>query len=206
MKVAVVDYGMGNLHSVAKALSVSGHAEVEIAQTPSALASADKIVFPGVGAMRHCILGLKERGLDVALKAAFDQGKPMLAICVGLQSLMDLSEENEGVACLGWFPGRVKKFDAALGVKVPHMGWNEVHQTSNHALWQDIPQNARFYFVHSYYVSLETAATEEVGSTVYGHPFTCAIAKDHLFAVQFHPEKSQKHGLQLLRNFLNWKV
>ena len=225
MKVAVVDYGMGNLHSVAKALAVSGGAEVEIAESPSALAGADKIVFPGVGAMRHCMLGLKERGLDVALKEAFNQGKPILAICVGLQSLMELSEENEGVTCLGWFPGRVKKFDAALGVKVPHMGWNEVYQAENHPLWTDIPQNARFYFVHSYYISLneklslsaegsslevdvgaENHCAKAVGSTLYGHSFTSAIAKDHLFAVQFHPEKSQKHGLQLLHNFLNWKV
>lgn len=214
MKIAVVDYGMGNLHSVAKALAVSGGADIEIIQTPSALARADKIVFPGVGAMGHCVLGLKERGLDVALKAAFDQGKPILAICVGLQSLMELSEENKGVSCLGWFPGRVKKFDATLGVKVPHMGWNEVHQAKEHPLWQDIPQNARFYFVHSYYVSLGADVSlnttfqnvQEVGTTIYGHPFTCAIAKDHLFAVQFHPEKSQKHGLQLLRNFLSWTV
>lgn len=205
--VAVVDYGMGNLHSVAKALErVGGATQVRIGHTAADIEQADRVIFPGVGALRDCMAALAERGLTDTLKRCA-QTKPFLGICLGMQGLMDFSEENDGTPGLGLVKGSVKRFtwrDASLAeLKIPHMGWNEVQQVRAHPLWHGIPNNARFYFVHSYYVA---PADESVvaGRAVYGEPFAAAIARQNLFAVQFHPEKSQHHGLQLLANFLSW--
>ena len=207
--VAVLDYGMGNLHSVAKALEHVGATKVIVTHDPALVRSADRVVFPGVGAMRDCIAGMKAVGVDEEVREAAKQ-KPVLAICVGMQALMNHSEENGGVDCLGMFAGKVKFFGNNLiengeRLKVPHMGWNEVQHMADHALWRDIPQNSRFYFVHSYYVDVADRQLI-AGQTHYGLDFTTAIAHDKLFAVQFHPEKSQKMGLQLLKNFVEWKV
>lgn len=216
--IAVIDYGMGNLHSVASALAkVAPEANIHVTQNPEDVASADRVIFPGVGAIRDCVAEIKRLNFDAAVKQAVDSGKPVLAICVGMQSLMLRSEENGGVDCLGLLPGDVKFFSEASGfseardesspsaerLKVPHMGWNEVRQTIEHPLWKDIPQGARFYFVHSYFVSPNEASLTS-GETHYGINFTAAIARENLFAVQFHPEKSHTHGLQLLKNFVYW--
>ncbi len=207
--VAVLDYGMGNLHSVAKALEHVGATKVIITHDPALVRSADRVVFPGVGAMRDCIAGMKAVGVDKEVFEAAQQ-KPVLAICVGMQALMNHSEENGGVDCLNMFAGNVRFFGNNLvenseRLKVPHMGWNEVQQMTNHALWRDIPQNSRFYFVHSYYVDVADSRLI-AGRTHYGLDFSTAIAHDNLFAVQFHPEKSQKMGLQLLKNFVEWNI
>ncbi len=207
--VAVIDYEMGNLHSVAKALeSVAPDARVEVTGDPERIARADRVVFPGVGAIRDCMREIRARGLDEAVARAAED-KPMLAICVGLQALMEYSEENDGVACLDIFPGQVRHFGTAMrdadGVrlKVPHMGWNEVWQRSAHRLWKNIPDGSRFYFVHSYYV--QAGDRDDIAGEVdYGVRFTGCLARDNVFATQFHPEKSQRHGLALLRNFVNW--
>lgn len=207
--VAVLDYGMGNLHSVAKALEHVGASKVIVTHDPALVRRADRVVFPGVGAMRDCMAGIKAVGVDAEVFEAAQQ-KPVLAICVGMQALMQHSEENGGVDCLAMFDGKVKFFGHDLvehgeRLKVPHMGWNEVTHTIDHPLWRDIPQNSRFYFVHSYYV--EVANSQLIaGRSHYGLDFTTAISHDNLFAVQFHPEKSQKMGLQLLKNFVEWRV
>ncbi|HEB57922.1 MAG TPA: imidazole glycerol phosphate synthase subunit HisH [Gammaproteobacteria bacterium] len=209
--VAVIDYGMGNLHSVAKALEKVGEGvRVRVTGDAEAILAAERVVLPGVGAIRDCMGELRRRGLDVVVREVADS-RPLLGVCVGMQVLMDHSEENDGVDCLGILPGQVRAF-AALpelaadpSLKIPHMGWNRVHQTVTHPLWADIPQDARFYFVHSYYV--EPAEPSLIAaSTDYGVPFTSALARDNVFAVQFHPEKSQHAGLQLYANFLRWTV
>ncbi|HEX5278054.1 MAG TPA: imidazole glycerol phosphate synthase subunit HisH, partial [Fluviicoccus sp.] len=156
-----------------------------------------------------CMAGMKAVGVDAEVREAALQ-KPVLAICVGMQALLDRSEENGGVDCLGMFAGQVKFFGNDLvengeRLKVPHMGWNNVNQTVDHPLWADIPQDSRFYFVHSYYVAVEDDSLV-AGRSHYGLDFTTAISRDNLFAVQFHPEKSQKWGLQLLKNFVGWKA
>lgn len=207
--VAVLDYGMGNLHSVAKALEHVGASKVIITHDPALVRAADRVVFPGVGAMRDCMAGMKAVGVDAEVREAASQ-KPVLAICVGMQALMEHSEENGGVDCLAMFNGQVKFFGNDLlengqRLKVPHMGWNEVTHTIDHALWRDIPQNSRFYFVHSFYVDVADSQLI-AGRSHYGLDFTTAISHDNLFAVQFHPEKSQKMGLQLLKNFVEWRV
>lgn len=207
-RVAVVDYGMGNLHSVAKALQhVAPDVDVLVTGDAALITGADRVVFPGVGAIRDCMGELARRGLTGALKQAADE-KPLLAICIGMQALMESSEENGGTACLGVLPGRVRHFGTTLAdadgntLKVPHMGWNQVRQ-EYHPLWTGIPQDSRFYFVHSYYV--EPAQPDVIaGSTVYGIPFTSAVVRDNIFAVQFHPEKSAESGLRLLGNFMSW--
>ncbi len=208
--VAVLDYGMGNLRSVSKALehAVPG-TRVVLTADPDELRRADRVVFPGQGAIAGCVHALDERGLREALIEAA-QRKPFLGICLGLQALYDFSEEGGGVAALGLLRGRVPLFPAAKMVdasgqalKVPHMGWNQVHQTLDHALWRGIDQDARFYFVHSYYVEPATPA-QTAATTDYGIRFTSAAAVGNIFAVQFHPEKSQHAGLALLRNFLRW--
>ncbi len=209
--VAVIDYGMGNLHSAASALShVAPDAEVIITADPQRVHDADRVVFPGVGAIRDCMAEINRLGFGQLLKAQLAQGKPVLAICVGMQALMDSSEENGGVDCLGILPGRVRFFGEQLldergePMKVPHMGWNQV-QHNDHPLWAGIAQDSRFYFVHSYYV--ESAAAEQVAGTCQYHvPFAAALARDNLFAVQFHPEKSHTAGLQLLKNFVQWEM
>jgi glutamine amidotransferase len=205
--VAVVDYGMGNLRSVAKAIEhVASSARVVVTSDASVVASAERVVFPGQGAMPDCMRELTLRGLrEAVIRAAAD--KPFLGICIGLQMLFGHSEEGD-VAGLGVLPGEVRRFPAgetvAKGLKVPHMGWNQVAQSEAHELWRGIPDDARFYFVHSYYV--EPAEPLVIaGSSHYGIPFTCAVARANIFAVQFHPEKSAQAGLQLLGNFMRWQ-
>ncbi len=206
--VAVVDYGMGNLRSVAKAIEhVAPSANIIVTADANAVRAADRVVVPGQGAMPDCMRELKARGLDAAVIDAA-RGKPFLGICIGLQMLFEYSEEGE-VAGLGILPGRVRRFPrdvmAAQRLKVPHMGWNEVSQAEPHPLWTGIADGARFYFVHSYYV--EPASPEVIaGSTTYGIGFTSAVARANTFATQFHPEKSAQAGLRLLANFMEWKV
>jgi imidazole glycerol-phosphate synthase subunit HisH len=211
-KVAVIDYGMGNLHSVSKALeSLGDDIQVDITSDAARILAADRIVFPGVGAIRDCMAEIRRLGIDRIVRDAVDSGKPVLAICVGMQALMDSSEENGHVECLGMLPGQVKRFggDGALldadgqRLKVPHMGWNNVEQKIAHPLWQGIEDGSRFYFVHSYYVKPADDALL-AGESSYGHRFAAALSSNSLFAVQFHPEKSQHCGLQLLKNFLDW--
>ena len=216
--IAVIDYGMGNLHSVASALSVVAPEDnIIVTGDSQAIANADRVIFPGVGAIRDCIGEIRRLGFDKAIANEIASGKPVLAICVGLQALMQSSEENGGVECLGHFPGQVKFFSgnadfrnehdesSASGerLKVPHMGWNQVEQKMDHPLWQGIDNLGRFYFVHSYYVDLEGEALL-AGQTHYGINFTAAVAQDNVFASQFHPEKSHTNGLQLLKNFVGW--
>ncbi|MCU0808198.1 MAG: imidazole glycerol phosphate synthase subunit HisH [Candidatus Contendobacter sp.] len=207
--IAIIDYGMGNLRSVAKALEhVAPGARVIVTQNRHDILHADRVVFPGQGSIRDCLHELNRWNLvDVVREAAL--GKPFLGLCLGPQALLDFSEENGGTDCLGVLPGRVVWFgelrDPGSGdrLKVPHMGWNQVHQLRDHPLWRGIAQDSRFYFVHSYY--LQPADTALVaGSTSYGFDFTSAIARDNIFAVQFHPEKSAQAGLRLLANFANW--
>ncbi|MGE8624698.1 imidazole glycerol phosphate synthase subunit HisH [Acinetobacter schindleri] len=203
-RIALLDYGMGNLHSAAKALEHVG-AKVDVTNDPKLIAQADKIVFPGVGAMRDCMHGMHEAGIDdVVRHAVFN--KPLLAICVGMQALMQRSEENGGADALGIFEGEVKRFPDVEGLKVPHMGWNQVHQADpGHPMWKDIEQDARFYFVHSFYV--EPKDPSIVAATCnYGLEFCTALHKENLFATQFHPEKSHTAGLQLLKNFVEWNI
>ena len=207
-QIAVVDYGMGNLHSVSKALEhAAPDAEVLVTSDASTIDAADRVVFPGVGAIRDCVGELVRRGLDASVRKAASE-KPLLGICVGMQALMDFSEENAGTDCLGIIPGRVKWFGAALqdvdgsSLKVPHMGWNTVGQQP-HPLWNGIDNQTRFYFVHSYYVQPADAGVI-AGQCEYGVSFAAAIAFDNVFAVQFHPEKSHLAGLQLLANFAGW--
>jgi len=208
--IALIDYGMGNLHSAAKALEKVAPAgtQVRLCAHPEDLRGADRIVFPGVGAIRDCMNALRESGLDQALREAAGR-LPLLGICVGMQALMEHSEENQGVDCLGILPGRVRRFPDGLSeggerLKIPHMGWNQVHQERSHPLWSDIPQDSRFYFVHSYYVAPGDEALT-IGTTRYGIRFASALARDNVAAVQFHPEKSQRRGLALLANFVTWK-
>ena len=208
--VAVIDYGMGNLHSVASALEHVGADKVLVTHDANQIRQADRVVFPGVGAIRDCMSEIRRLHCDALLEQALtEQHVPVLAICVGLQALMSRSEENDGVDCLDIIPGEVRYFgnpltDANGGrLKVPHMGWNEVRQVVDHPLWQGIDDGSRFYFVHSYYVHADDRALV-AGSVRYGVDADAALARDNLFAVQFHPEKSAAMGLQLLRNFLNW--
>ncbi|MBA6413893.1 imidazole glycerol phosphate synthase subunit HisH [Parahaliea sp. F7430] len=209
-RVAVIDYGMGNLHSVASALEHVGAAEVLVSCDAEVIRSADRVVFPGVGAIRDCMAEIRRLRCDELLKTALlEQHKPVLAICVGMQALMTRSEENGGVDCLNILPGQVRHFGQSLHdaqgqrLKVPHMGWNEVRQTRPHPLWQGIADKERFYFVHSYYVHAEQRDLQ-AGALHYGVEADAALARDNLFAVQFHPEKSHTAGLHLLRNFLEW--
>ena len=203
-RIALLDYGMGNLHSAAKALEHVG-ATVDVTNDPLLIAKADKIVFPGVGAMRDCMAGMRDAGVDVAVKNAVFN-KPVLAICVGMQALMQHSVENGGVDCLGIFEGSVERFPDVAGLKVPHMGWNQVQQQDpSHPLWQGIAQDSRFYFVHSFYVAPQDLALA-AATCDYGSRFVCSLSKENLFAVQFHPEKSHTAGLQLLKNFVEWRI
>lgn len=208
--IAVIDYGMGNLHSVAKALEhVAPDTEVWVTADPAKVAAADRVLLPGVGAIRDCMAEILRLGVDQEVRDAVASGKPFLGICVGMQAMMQRSEENDGVDCLGQFDGEVKYFGDQLldaqgeKLKVPHMGWNQVEQTIDHPLWAGIDSGSRFYFVHSYYVK---AAQQELvaGRCEYGVSFDVALAKDNVFLTQFHPEKSHTAGLQLLKNFLNW--
>ena len=209
MSIAVIDYGMGNLRSVSKALEhVAPEAKVIVTSDPREVAGADRVVFPGQGAMPDCMRELDARGLRPAVLEA-TRSKPFLGLCIGLQMLFESSEEGDtpGLAVL---PGKVRRFPAELmraakdgPLKVPHMGWNQV-ETNGHPLWAGIPSGSRFYYVHSYYADTPDPALV-AGTTTYGFPFTCAAARDNIFALQFHPEKSQAAGLRLLANFVNWK-
>lgn len=207
--VAVVDYGMGNLRSVAKAIEhVAPAARVLVTASAAEIAAADRVVVPGQGAMPDCMRELAARGLRQAVIDAAAH-KPFLGICVGLQMLFGHAEEGD-VSGLDIVPGRVPRFPPTAMVapdgsrlKVPHMGWNEVWQRRPHALWEGIPDGERFYFVHSYYVE-PTDPAVAAARTDYGIPFTSAIARDNIFAVQFHPEKSAQAGLRLLGNFMRW--
>ena len=202
MRIAVVDYGMGNLRSVSKALEhVAPSAEVFVTSDPDVIGKAEKVVVPGQGALPDCMRQLEASGARKAVIAAARE-KPFLGICIGLQMLFERGEEGDA-AGLGLLPGRVPRF-AVQGLKIPHIGWNEVQQARPHALWAGIPDRSRFYFVHSYYPAPQDAALT-AATSVYGAPFTCAIARDNIFAVQFHPEKSQAAGLQLLSNFVRWR-
>lgn len=201
---------MGNIHSVARALHVAApSATVTLASTPSQLDAADRLVLPGQGAMPDCMASLHQSGLYERL-LVHARAKPMLGICVGEQMLFSHSDEGD-VPCLNLFAGNVKRFsgDAYFtpsrpqGLKVPHIGWNRVLQTQPHPLWATIDQNSYFYFVHSYYVQPDTS-TLCVGTSHYGCTFTSAVARDNIFAVQFHPEKSAQTGLRLLSNFARW--
>jgi glutamine amidotransferase len=208
--VAVIDYGMGNLHSVASALQHVGAKEVVVTHDAELIRQADRVVFPGVGAIRDCMDEIRRLKCDELLAQALTaQHVPVLAICVGLQALMSRSQENDGVDCLDIIPGEVRYFgnpltdSAGQRLKVPHMGWNEVRQCMDHPLWAGISDMTRFYFVHSYYVHAQDRSLL-AASVEYGVSADAALARDNLFAVQFHPEKSAAAGLTLLKNFLNW--
>ncbi len=208
--VAVIDYGMGNLHSVASALKHVGAQRVLVSHDPAQIGEADRVIFPGVGAIRDCMAEIRRLECDKLLLDVLESRHiPVLGICVGMQSMLTHSEENDGVDCLDLVEGEVRYFGDELRdadgsrLKVPHMGWNQVQQTIDHPLWQGIEDQARFYFVHSYYA--DCADRDLVaGRADYGVGFDAAIARDNLFAVQFHPEKSADPGLALLRNFLHW--
>ncbi|MES2366602.1 MAG: imidazole glycerol phosphate synthase subunit HisH [Pseudomonadota bacterium] len=207
--IAVIDYGMGNLRSVSKALEhVAPAVQVVVTNDPETILSAGRVVFPGQGAAPDCMREILARGLkDVIVEAA--RTKPFLGICMGLQVLFEYSEEGD-TPCLGILPGRVLRFpdeamhdSAGNRLKVPHMGWNEVHQAVPHPMWGGIAESERFYFVHSYYV--EAGNPDMVSAfTLYPFPFTSAVTANNIFAVQFHPEKSQAAGLALLGNFVTW--
>ena len=218
--VAVVDYGMGNLRSVSQAVmhvAAGEGVDVIVTSDPDAVRAAERIVLPGQGAMRDCMRELADSGLrDAVLEAAAT--KPLMGVCVGMQMLLDHSEEQDTPG-LGLIPGRVKRFQLAGRIqpdgsryKVPQMGWNQVSQTTHdagvhprvHPIWAGVPDAAYFYFVHSYYTA-PSDPRHTAGQTEYGERFTCAVARDNIFATQFHPEKSAAHGLALYRNFLHWK-
>lgn len=207
--VAVIDYGMGNLHSIAKALQHSDPSvEVKVTQDAATILAADRVVFPGVGAMRDCMAALKSKDLVRVIEAAA-ASKPLLGICLGMQALLSRSEENGGTDAIGLIPGQVVRFAPGLAdaqgetLKIPHMGWNRVRPARPHALFEGIPDGSWFYFVHSFYARPDSLA--DVGATTdYPNPFASAIIHGRVAAVQFHPEKSQGAGLRLLQNFLSW--
>ena len=202
MSIVVVDYGMGNLRSVSKALEhVAPGTTVAVSADPEVIHRSERLVVPGQGAMPDCMRNLQASGaLEAVLEAM--RKKPYLGLCLGLQMLFESAEEGD-TRGLGLLPGRVPRF-RLQGLKIPHMGWNEVFQARPHALWQGIADGSRFYFVHSYYPAPRDADLTAATCT-YGAPFTCAVARDNIFAVQFHPEKSQSAGLQLLSNFVRWR-
>jgi len=205
--VAVIDYGMGNIRSVSKALEYAGGgARVVISYDADVIAHADHVVFPGVGALRDCMSELHRLELHEVI-AECVRNKPFLGICLGMQALLDSSEENGGTSGLGLIPGQAVHFARAVtarnGLKIPHMGWNQVHQCSDHPLWEGIAQDSYFYFVHSFYV-VPAQENVVVGTTEHGVSFAAAIARENIVAVQFHPEKSQHAGLALLANFIHW--
>ena len=214
--IAIVDYGMGNFHSVARALRhAAPDADIRIGSRAADIDAADRVVFPGQGAMPDCMRTLNRSGLrEAVLRAA--RTRPLLGVCVGEQMLFERSEEGP-TDCLGLMPGVVRRFagpqfaapgappaDGKERLKVPHMGWNAVHRTRPHALWEGIPDGAHFYFVHSYHAEPADSALVAARAD-YGGAFTCAVAAANIFAVQFHPEKSAGHGLRLYRNFVDWQ-
>jgi imidazole glycerol-phosphate synthase subunit HisH len=211
--VAVIDYGMGNLRSVSQAVAhvarTADDVKVIVTGNPEEVFAAERIVLPGQGAMRDCMRELRESGLHDAVEDALRR-KPVMGVCVGMQMLLDHSEEQDTPG-LGVIHGQVKRFQLegrtqpdGSRFKVPQMGWNRVQQAQAHPLWQGVPDNAWFYFVHSFYAE-PADARHSAGVTEYGMPFTSAVARDNIFATQFHPEKSAADGLKLYRNFLLWK-
>jgi glutamine amidotransferase len=212
--VAVIDYGMGNLRSVAQAVMAAAHdsnIQVVITANPEEVQAAERVVLPGQGAMRDCMRELHDSGLMPAVLDAA-ANKPLFGVCVGMQMLLDHSAEGgaDGTACLGLIPGEVVKFDLAgqhqadgSRFKVPQMGWNQVRQTQAHPLWAGVPDNSYFYFVHSFYAR-PLDARHTAGVSDYGQSFTSVVSRDNIFATQFHPEKSADMGLMLYRNFLSW--
>ena len=208
--IAIIDYGMGNLHSIGKALEhVAGKQRVIISSESRQILAAERVVFPGVGAIRDCMAELERSGLAEVVKQAV-LSRPVLGVCLGMQALLDTSDENEGTTCLGIIPGKVVRFPrdatepgSGARLKIPHMGWNQVYPQRDHPMWKEIPSGSRFYFVHSYYAV--PANDDDVAAiTPYGVEFASVIARGNVFAVQFHPEKSQHAGLQLLSNFVGW--
>lgn len=207
--LTIIDYGMGNLHSVAKAFEhVADQFQIEITSDRARIAEADHVVLPGVGAIRDCMAEIRNQGVDTVVAENLAAGKPFLGICVGMQALMKHSDENGGVECLGHFDGAVRQFPKdltdhhQLPMKVPHMGWNNVQREVEHPLWAGIDTDSRFYFVHSYFVEAHSDYT--AGRSQYGPDFAAMIYRDNVFATQFHPEKSHTSGLQLLKNFTRW--
>lgn len=211
--VTVIDYGMSNLRSVSKALEhvADNDWNVKVSDKAEVILQADKVVFPGQGAIGNCMSLLNQTGIAAAIRQVIDDNKPFLGICLGLQTLLTTSEESGGTTGFNWTAGTVRRFleplfdpESGERLKIPHMGWNQVLHALPHPLWTDIPDNSRFYFVHSYYVDPEDRSVV-AGTTPYGGiNFTSAAARDNVFAVQFHPEKSQHAGLTLLKNFLDW--
>ena len=207
--IAVIDYGMGNLRSVSKAVEHVADAadRVLVTDDPVAIRNAERVVFPGQGAARDCMAAISDHHLNQAVLEAA-RSKPFFGICMGLQVLLTHSEENGGTALLGLIPGEVRRFPPGedshgVRMKIPQMGWNRVRQQHSHPLWDSIPDQSRFYFVHSYYVQPDDPALV-AGTTDYTVRFASVLARDNLFATQFHPEKSADAGLQLLRNFVHW--
>ncbi|MFL1484755.1 imidazole glycerol phosphate synthase subunit HisH [Marinobacter sp. LN3S78] len=206
--VAIIDYGMGNLHSARKAVEhVAPDATVLVTDNADRIREADRVILPGVGAIRDCMAEIRRLGVDTLVREV-SADRPFLGICVGMQAIMSRSEENGGVDCINLFDSQVRFFGENLTengerLKVPHMGWNQVWQTQDHPLWHGIDDGDRFYFVHSYYVE-STGNHDIAGRTHYGVDLAAAVARDNIFAAQFHPEKSARAGLQLLKNFTNW--
>jgi len=209
--IAIIDYGMGNLYSVAKAVEHVAESNHNITVTSDAdkIALCDKVIFPGQGAAKDCMSALHQYELQSVIVDSAKQ-KPFLGICMGMQVLMQTSEENNGTDCLGVYEGNVNYFGKHLSIgsgdnsfKVPHMGWNCVEQQQNHPLWKGIADSSYFYFVHSYFVATQNSGLI-AGTTNYGPTFTSVIAQDNVFAMQCHPEKSAHAGLQLLKNFIHW--
>lgn len=206
--VAIIDYGMGNLHSARKAVEhVAPEVRVLVTDNADQIREADHVILPGVGAIRDCMHEIRRLEVDKLVREV-SRDRPFLGICVGMQALMSRSEENGGVEGINLFPSQVRFFGDDLvengeRLKVPHMGWNEVYQTVDHPLWHKIPDGDRFYFVHSYYAEADGNA-DIAGRSRYGVDLAAAVARDNIFAVQFHPEKSARAGLQLLKNFVDW--
>ena len=204
--IAIIDYGIGNLRSVHNAVSfISPKTKSIVTSDPDVVDNADRVIFPGQGAMPDCILQLEKRGLKESVIEAAKQ-KPFLGICLGLQMLFEKSEEGN-VSGFGLLPGTVKRFQLNKNerIKIPHMGWNKVHLSNPHPMWNKIDSESRFYFVHSFYAEVKNQSLVMATSS-HGEKFTCAIAKDNIFAAQFHPEKSSELGLQLLKNFISWNI
>jgi glutamine amidotransferase len=196
--IAIIDYGAGNLRSVSNAVALLGY-NARITSAPDEVLSAEAVILPGVGAAADTVSSLKSRGLDKALKEVIARDTPFFAVCVGLQVLFEETEEGGGCQCLGLLPGKVRKLPA--GLKVPHMGWNNVKQSQNHPLFAGIEDDEYFYFVHSYYAEPADKATV-IGQTDYGLTFASAVARGNMVATQFHPEKSGAAGLKMYANFL----
>lgn len=199
MKIGIVDYDAGNLKSVETALRFL-KADYFISSDPDTLKTSDKLIFPGVGEAGSSMGVLKERGLDTFLKEFYKSGNPLFGICIGCQIVLDFSEENN-TECLGLLPGIAREFSHEMGLKIPHMGWNQVEFSNTHYIFKDVPDNSSFYFVHSYYPEVEHYGTS-IAKTNYGITFSSAFSVDNLIAVQFHPEKSGPHGLKVLDNFV----